>query len=52
MTTPNELAAELGIPPLRLRNWLRMRYRSNKEAHWSRWSLSLKQVVAAIRHFG
>jgi hypothetical protein len=38
--TPNELAAELGVPGIRVRNWLRRNRPRGEDDKWTRWELT------------
>lgn len=51
-TRPAELAAELGVTGLALRNWLRMTYPRSPHERGASWSLTPKQVAAARAYFG
>lgn len=49
--TPEELARELGVPGLLVRNWLRANYRRPQAEKYQRWRLS-EDVADAVRaHF-
>ena len=49
--TPTELAAQLGISPKTLRQWLRDTSSRSIVEHSQRWSLDQRQVTAARAHF-
>jgi hypothetical protein len=50
-TTPKDLAKQLGISQLRIRNYLRSNYRPNGEDKYSRWKLDEAMVADVVRHF-
>lgn len=52
MVTPNELAAVLGVSPLKLRNFLRSEFRRPAAQWHTRWELTLPMIVAAARELG
>jgi hypothetical protein len=49
---PAELAAQLGVSPRALRDWLRRTYPRGPVEQGSRWDLTRAQSDAARRHFG
>lgn len=49
--TPNELAAELGITPLKLRSFLRDEFKRPAWERNSHWVITLPMIVAAARKF-
>lgn len=50
--SPEDLARELNISGLTLRNWLRQHYPRPDEMKYQRWDLDDHQVAAARAHFG
>jgi hypothetical protein len=51
MVTPNELAAELGISPKTLREFLRYRFTRPAAEKNTDWEVTLPMIVAAARRF-
>lgn len=49
---PEELAAELGVTGLTVRNYLRTRYPRDPSEHGTNWSLSEEQARDVVEHFG
>jgi len=52
LTRPADLAAELGIAGVTLRNWLRATYPRTRAEHGASWWLTPDQVAAARSYFG
>lgn len=51
MTTPNKLAAELGIDPRKLRAFLREAYPRLKSQKWTDWEITEGMEVLVRDHF-
>jgi len=51
MRTPNEVAADLGVTPKQVRDWLRATYPRREDERHSRWHLTPEMVSAARAHF-
>ena len=52
MTTPTDLAHELGISPKSLRAWFRKKYPRQSYVSRSEWEITPEMAEAARAHFG
>ena len=50
-TTPNELAAQLGISPKALRAWLRSAFPRPESEKWTRWKLDDRMIRTVRAQF-
>lgn len=52
ITTPQDLARDLGISDVKLRTWLRREHPRSASEKNQRWHLTPDHVAAARKHFG